>query len=64
MLETNTTSSINNRETSSNKDICSGFGCIDQATRKVDIPAGTFGLISLNICDNCVKKFIQKDKGD
>jgi hypothetical protein len=47
------------------KDICNAFGCSNSATEKINVSAGTFGTISLDLCNNCVAKFVQrKDKGE
>jgi transposase-like protein len=40
-----------------NKAICNAFGCSKEATIKTDINAGTFGIISLSLCLECIKKF-------
>jgi len=41
-----------------NKEICcNGYGCYENATIKIDVPAGTFGIISLELCSSCIKKF-------
>jgi hypothetical protein len=59
---TNTASSINNTEKSSNKDICNGFGCINQSTSTIDVDAGKYGTITLEVCQFCINKF--QNKGD
>lgn len=40
-----------------NKEICNAFGCSKNATKKINVSAGTFGKISLNLCNNCVNLF-------
>jgi hypothetical protein len=40
-----------------NKEICNAFGCSEKATEKINLSAGKFGEISLNLCDKCIKKF-------
>jgi len=45
-----------------NKEICNAFGCYKNATEKINVSAGTFGTISLNLCNNCIGLF--KEKGD
>lgn len=41
----------------SNKEICLGYGCNRKATEKIEVDAGTFGNIVLNLCSICVRKF-------
>jgi hypothetical protein len=44
--------------------ICDGYNCENYASNKIDVNAGTFGTISLDLCNNCVKKFVPtKDRG-
>jgi hypothetical protein len=45
-----------------NKEICNAFGCSKNATEKISVSAGTFGTISLDLCNNCVKKFQNKQE--
>jgi hypothetical protein len=45
-----------------NKNICNAFGCSSNATQKISVSAGTFGTISLNLCNNCIGLF--KEKGE
>ncbi len=42
------------------KVICNAFGCWDKATEKVNVEAGKFGLITLQVCKNCLSKFHKK----
>jgi hypothetical protein len=38
--------------------ICEAVDCYESATEKVEISAGKFGIITLNLCHECaVKKF-------
>lgn len=37
--------------------LCEGFGCSEQSTCKVDVKVGTKGIIRLDLCEYCVKKF-------
>jgi hypothetical protein len=40
------------------KDIrCDGFGCSKEATERINISAGIFGKIPLNLCPDCIKLF-------
>ena len=41
--------------------VCNGFGCSNKAIRKVNINAGTFGLISLNLCSKCIRLFTNQE---
>jgi hypothetical protein len=61
---TNTASSINNTEKSSNKDICNAFGCSNHAEKEVNVNAGRFGIISLNVCSKCVDIFKNENVSD
>ena len=40
-----------------NKVICNGFGCNNNAIEKIGVKAGKFGIISLSLCTECIKKF-------
>ena len=40
-----------------NKEICNAFGCSNYATEKINVSAGKFGTISLNLCNNCITLF-------
>ena len=37
--------------------ICDGFGCLNETLEKIDVTAGEYGTISLNLCSVCIKKF-------
>jgi len=37
--------------------VCDGFGCSKKPTENIELHAGTFGTISLNLCKSCLKKF-------
>ena len=36
---------------------CDRLNCNFIATRKIDVNAGKFGFVSLNVCNNCIKIF-------
>ncbi|MGD9672080.1 MAG: hypothetical protein AB7U98_01220 [Candidatus Nitrosocosmicus sp.] len=36
---------------------CHRFGCHNIPSEKINVNAGTFGTITLNLCSNCVKVF-------
>lgn len=38
-------------------DCCNAFGCFNQSTEKLDVSAGKFGVISLNVCSKCIDIF-------
>jgi hypothetical protein len=40
-----------------NKTICEAVGCFVRATNRIDVKVGKKGIISLDLCDSCVKKF-------
>ena len=40
-----------------NKQLCEGLDCDEFATQKIDVNAGTFGSISLFLCEKCVSRF-------
>jgi hypothetical protein len=39
------------------KDICNVFGCSNSAEKEIDVNAGKFGIISLNVCSKCIDIF-------
>jgi hypothetical protein len=49
--------SINYIETDINNSICEAVGCFAKATDKVELEGGTFGVISVLVCRNCIGKF-------
>jgi len=57
---------VNNiKDTEINKVVyCNAFNCSKNATKKINVSVGSFGAISLDLCNNCVRKFVQKDKGN
>ncbi len=57
MSEDSTSTTIDKKISTSNKNICSAFGCSKNATEKVSVSAGTFGKISLNLCNDCINFF-------
>jgi hypothetical protein len=40
-----------------NKNICEAAGCFAKATDKIALEGGTFGIISVLVCRNCIGKF-------
>ena len=46
------------------KKICESFNCNNKATLEIRVSAGKFGIITLNLCGNCMPKFdgIVKDE--
>jgi hypothetical protein len=40
-----------------NKNICQAVGCLAKATDKIALEGGTFGIISVFVCRNCIGKF-------
>jgi hypothetical protein len=40
-----------------NKNICEAVGCFSKATDKIALEGGTFGIISVLVCRNCIRKF-------
>jgi hypothetical protein len=47
----------NNIGSGTNKSICDGLECSDEATVIVEEEVGDMGLIVLHLCDDCVVKF-------
>lgn len=37
--------------------ICNGFGCSKPSTHKITQSIGKFGIIELDLCSVCIKKF-------
>jgi hypothetical protein len=44
-------------DTDINKNICEALGCSAKATDKIALEGGTFGIISVLVCRNCIRKF-------
>jgi hypothetical protein len=44
-------------DTDINKNICQAVGCFAKATDKIALKGGTFGIISVLVCRNCIGKF-------
>lgn len=44
-------------DTDINKNICEAVGCFAKATDKIALEGGTFGIISVLVCKNCIAKF-------
>jgi hypothetical protein len=42
--------------------ICEAYGCFKKATTKISVKVGQLGSISLDLCNNCTKKFDQKGR--
>ena len=42
-----------------NNVICEGYGCFNKATTKINVKVGQIGTIPLDLCTNCVKKFVE-----
>ena len=40
-----------------NKNICQAVGCFAKATDKIALEGGTYGVISVMVCRNCIGKF-------
>ncbi len=51
------TTTINKDNELNNKEICNAFECFNKATEKIEVKAGKFGIISLNLCSVCIEKF-------
>lgn len=41
--------------------LCEAFDCNSKATAQVQVNAGKFGNITLNVCKDCVSKFEEGD---
>ncbi|WP_148687061.1 hypothetical protein [Candidatus Nitrosocosmicus hydrocola] len=55
-------SSTSPSKNTSNKDkrilgMCNGFGCINFSKLNILVSCGRFGIISLDVCENCAKLF-------
>ena len=44
-------------DTDINKNICEAIGCFAKATDKIALEGGTYGVISVMVCRNCIGKF-------
>lgn len=47
----------NKKEVTNKVIYCDGLDCKLIATKNIDVNAGKFGFVSLNVCNNCLKKF-------
>ena len=43
------------------KEICNALGCLELATRKINLDVGKFGKITISVCAKCVSKFVDYD---
>lgn len=41
------------------KRICDGYDCQDEPCRKMKVNCGRFGIIALDLCENCSKLFME-----
>lgn len=57
MSVTNTTPDSKKTENSYKLNCCDGFDCSDHVNKKVNVSAGKFGNISLNLCLKCARLF-------
>jgi hypothetical protein len=39
------------------KGICEAYGCFEKATTQINVKVGQLGIIPLDLCTYCVKKF-------
>lgn len=39
--------------------ICNGFDCSNSSKTKIVVSCGKFGTISLDLCENCAKLFME-----
>jgi uncharacterized protein YggL (DUF469 family) len=44
-------------DTDINKNICEAVGCFATAAHKIALEGGTYGVISVLVCRNCIGKF-------
>ena len=44
-------------KTNSEFGICDAFGCNELTKDTIEVNAGTFGIVELNVCKKCVSKF-------
>ena len=51
---------VNNGAKGLSKTPCDGFGCYNNATEKINVNAGKFGIINVSVCSKC--KYIIKEK--
>jgi hypothetical protein len=52
---------INQDNRLSHDKFCYAFGCSNEASEKINVSAGTFGTITLNLCTKCVKIFQERN---
>jgi hypothetical protein len=44
-----------------NNVICEGYGCFNKATTIINVKVGRLGIIPLDLCTGCAKKFDEND---
>jgi hypothetical protein len=56
--------SQNNVSSEINKNICEAFGCFLEATTKIELRVGQQGIITIDLCKGCVKRFQDNNGAD
>jgi len=46
-----------NKDTELNSHICEAAGCFTKAIVEIKVPLGNEGILTLNLCENCLPKF-------
>jgi len=42
--------------------ICEAYGCFEKAATTINVTVGQLGIIPLDLCNDCVRKFDQKER--
>jgi hypothetical protein len=57
MLGNNPNTNYNNNNSADYKDFCEAFGCSAIATKKINLSAGSYGNLTIKVCDKCIQLF-------
>lgn len=63
-MGTSDTDAKYNESNPKNQEQCNGLTCFDKPTRKINVSAGIYGEISLNLCEKCISLFRDGKKLD
>lgn len=42
-----------------NNDMCEAANCFEKATNKIDLKVGNKGVITLDLCNGCIARFVE-----
>jgi hypothetical protein len=56
-MSTLSSTEINKNNNKPHDNTCHRFGCSNRPSEKINVSAGTFGIITLKLCNKCVDLF-------